>query len=449
MSPSPPSLTSGPIGSALMRMTGPMTIGLLANMLFNLVDTFFISMLGESELAAMAYTYPLVFFVTGSSMGMSIGVSSVVSRALGAGKPEEVRRLTTHSLLLGISVVLLLLAVGYPLLNPVLRAMGASEELIPLTRSYMIPWGLGIVFIVTPMLGNSVIRATGDTRVPSLVMILAGGLNAVLDPLLIFGWGPFPSLGIQGAALATVAAYITVCFTMLVLLICKYKLLHLHSVKLTRMLASWREVLGVALPAIFTNQMIPVANGFLTAMITQQGKAAVAAWAVSIRLEPLMMSPFFALSTVMAPFVGQNDGAGYEDRIREGLRFCGKVCMGGGMAVWLLGVALSPWIAPIFSDEPEVQELIRLHLLIVPFGYGAFAWKLQFTSAFNARKKPFYSSATFLGRFFLLILPFAWAGEQLAGLTGLYVGISLGNIGSLGLAGGLWILMKRRERTLS
>jgi len=432
-----------------MRMTGPMTLGLLANMLFNLVDTFFIGLLGERELAAMAYTYPLVFFVTGSSMGMSIGVSSIVSRALGAGKPEQVQRLTTHSLLLGISLVLGLLAVGYPLLNPVLRSMGASAELIPLIRSYMIPWGMGIVFIVTPMLGNSVIRATGDTRVPSLVMMLAGGLNVILDPLLIFGWGPVPALGIQGAALATLIAYVAVCATMIALLIWKYRLLCLHQVKLRRMLASWREVLGVGLPAIFTNQMIPVANGILTAMITRQGTAAVAAWAVSTRMETLMMSPFFALSTVMAPFVGQNDGAGLESRIREGLRFCARVCLGGGIVVWLLGVALSPWIAPIFSPEPEVQELIRLHLLIVPFGYGAFAMKLQYTSAFNARKKPLYSSLTFLGRFFLLILPLAWAGSQMAGLTGMYLGIGLGNLGSLGLAAGLWAVMKRRERKTS
>ncbi|MEX2607988.1 MAG: MATE family efflux transporter [Kiritimatiellia bacterium] len=443
---SSPALISGPVGPSLLRMAWPMCVGLLANMLFNLVDTYFVGKLGQQELAAMAFTFPLVFFVTGSSMGMSIGVSSVVSRAIGAGSGGRVKEITFHSLLLGVTMVLGLLAIGYPLLNPILRGMGASEEMIPMIRSYMIPWACGIVFIVLPMIGNSVIRSTGNTLIPSMVMLVAGVMNVILDPIFIFGWGPVPAMGLRGAALATVIAYITVFLVMLSLLRFRYKLLEFHFGGLRQILASWKEVLEIALPAVFTNQMIPVANGVLTAIVAGYGEAALAAWGVSTRLESLMMSPFFALSTVMAPFVGQNTGAGRQDRVGESLRFCGKCCIAGSLLIWILAATSGPRISHLFSENPDTRSLIELHLWIVPLSYGFFAWKLQYTSAFNAQRHPLYSTATFLGRFFVFMIPLAWAGQHYFGLTGLYTGIALGNVGALLLAHSLWRLLQYRSR---
>lgn len=441
---SSPRLISGPVGPALLRMTGPMTVGILANMFFNLVDTYFIGKLGQQQLAAMAFTFPLVFFVSGSSMGLSIGVSSVVSRAIGSGNHERVQLITSHSLLLGAVTVGLLLGVGLPVLNPVLRAMGASEDLIPLIRSYLLPWSMGIVFIVTPMLGNSVIRATGDTLVPSGIMLMAGGLNVLLDPVLIFGWGPVPAQGMRGAALATVISYVVVFVVMTCLLHFKYRLLVCRLGSLREILASWKEVLEIGLPAVFTNQMIPVANGVITALVAGYGEAAIAAWGVSTRLESLMMSPFFALSTVMAPFVGQNTGAEKPERVGEALRFCGKACVMGSLVIWLSAALAGPGIAGLFSSEPETLRLIQLHLWIVPLSYGAFAWKLQFTSTFNAQKHPLLSSATFLGRFFLFMIPLAWLGQRTYGLPGLYAGIALGNVCALALAASLWLHLQRK-----
>lgn len=420
-----------------------MTVGLMANMLFNLVDTYFIGKLGQQELAAMAFTFPLVFFVTGSSMGMSIGVSSVVSRAIGSGAGERVKMLTTHSVLLGGFVVLGLLAVGFPLLNPILRAMGAGEELIPLIRSYMLPWSCGIIFIVTPMIGNSVIRSTGDTLVPSIVMLMAGAINAILDPLFIFGWGPFPALALRGAALATVISYLVVFVVMFSLLRFKYQLLSFRLGGIKAILHSWKEVMEIALPAVMTNQMIPVANGVLTALMAGYGEAAVAAWGVSTRLESLMMAPFFALSTVIAPFVGQNTGAGRSDRISEAIRFSGKACFLGSLIIWLLTASAGPFLSGMFTENAETMHWIQLHLWIVPASYGFFAWQVQFTSAFNAQRHPLYSTATFLGRFFVFMIPLAWTGQHFFGLTGFYSGIALGNVGALFLAAVLWKWLHR------
>ena len=441
----PPDLTTDPIGRSLLRMTGPMTVGMLANMFFNLVDTYFVGKLGQHELAAMAFTFPLVFFVTGTSMGLSIGVSSIVSRAIGSGNSERVQRLTTHSLLLGVVIVCALLLGFSPVLNPVLRAMGATEEMIPLVRDYMMPWAYGVGFMVIPMLGNSVIRATGDTMIPSMIMLMVGGLNVLLDPVLIFGFGNIPAMGLAGAAWATVISYVVVFVVMMILLRVKYKLLIFRVGSVKDMMHSWKELLRIGIPAAFTNQLIPVANGVLTAMVAVYGEATVAAWGVSTRIESLMMSPFFALSTVMASFVGQNTGAGRHDRIEEALRFCGKFCMGGTLVIWFVCAMLSEGIASLFSTYTEVRFLVELHLWIVPLTFGTFAWKLQYTASFNAQGHPFYSSAAFLARFFLLRIPLAWLGAKLDDMTGLYWGLALSNVIALFFTIALWRFVQRRK----
>lgn len=338
-----------------------------------------------------------------------------------------------------------LLLVFIPVLNSVLRAMGASEEMIPLVREYMLPWAYGVGFVVIPMLGNSVIRATGNTMVPSMIMLMVGGLNVLLDPVLTFGFGSIPAMGLAGAAWATVISYVVVFVVMMVLLRVKYKLLTFCVGSLSDMVASWKELLRIGIPAAFTNQLIPVANGVLTAMVAVYGEATVAAWGVSTRIESLMMSPFFALSTVMASFVGQNTGAGRNDRIDEALRFCGKFCMGGTFIIWLVCAVFSSGIASLFSTDADVRMLVQLHLWIVPVTYGTFAWKLQYTASFNAQGHPIYSSVAFLARFFLLRIPLAWLGARFYDMTGLFWGLGLSNVIALFLTIGLWRFVQKKD----
>ncbi len=421
-------LVEGPVGLSLLRMAGPMTLGLFMNMLFNLVDTYFIGLLGHRELTAMGFTFPLVFFVTGSAMGMGIGVASCVSRAIGRGETERVKRLVTDSILLALLLVGLLVGAGLWGMDRVFLAMGAEEELLPLIRAYMVPLLSGIAFLVVPMVGNNAIRATGDTLRPMVIMLFAGVTNALLDPLFIFGWGPVPAMGVRGAALATVGAYALAFLAMLFLLGARYRLLTFRLGSLAAVLGSWKEVLVVALPAMLTNQMIPVANGVLTALVARHGGEAVAGWGVGIRLESLMMAPFFAMSVVMGPFVGQNHGARKAGRIREALRFTGFYCLGLALLIWAAAAAAAPFIAARFSDNPHTLRVIQLYLWIVPASYGVFGWKLQFTSAFNARRMPLHSSAVFLLRFFAFIIPLAHAGNAFLGLPGLFAGIALGNL---------------------
>jgi putative MATE family efflux protein len=415
------------VGPTLVRLAIPMVWGLLSLMLFNLVDTFFVGRLGALPLAAMGFTFPVVFVVTGTAMGMGVGMSSVVSRAIGEGNRRHVNELTTHGLLLALALVTLLAGTGLLTMNPVFRALGADESTLPLIRSYMVPWFFGVGFLVIPMTGNSAIRATGDTRTPSLIMITAGTVNALLDPFLIFGIGPFPRLELQGAALATVFSYMITFVAAFCVLAFREKMLLLGRPNLRRVLRSWQEVLHVALPAVGTNLMVPIAGGIITRVMAGYGTAAVAAFGVGSKLESLAMVGCFALSTAMAPFAGQNFGAGRPDRVAGAMRFGRTYCLTLNLVIWIVLAVFARFLARQFSSDPEVVEMVVAFLWIVPASYGTFGIMLLAAAAFNANRMPGRSFVIFTARFFLFLIPLALLGSRLGGVPGVFAGIAIGN----------------------
>ena len=199
-------LTSGPIGSTLVRLSAPMLVGILAMMAFHVVDTYFVARLGTLALASITLTFPVVMVVGTFTLGLGVGAMAVISQGIGAGDRSQIRRYTTDALTLAGCCVVVLMIVGLATFEPLFRLLGATDAMLPLIRRYMLIWYSGMLFYVVPIIGNNIIRATGDTLTPSVVMIVSVAVNGVLDPLLIFGWGPIPALGISGAGIATVLA---------------------------------------------------------------------------------------------------------------------------------------------------------------------------------------------------------------------------------------------------
>jgi Na+-driven multidrug efflux pump len=159
-----------------------MVWGILSILAFSLADTYFVAQLGTQELAAISFTFPIVNVLSNVAMGLGIGASSMISRAIGEGDRQKVQRLTTDSLLLSLLVVVVLVGIGLATIQPVFTALGAGPDILPLIQDYMSIWYLGMAFIVVPMVGNSAIRASGNTLVPGMSMMFAAGANIVLDP---------------------------------------------------------------------------------------------------------------------------------------------------------------------------------------------------------------------------------------------------------------------------
>lgn len=194
-------LLTGSIPLVLRQMTVPMTFGMVAILMFNLVDTFFISLLGTEALAAISYTFPVTFAVNCITMGIGMGLSTNIGRLLGQDQSIVAARFSSHGLLLAVLLVALASTLGLFTIEPLFLFLGAEQSLLPLIHQYMDIWYLTIPLLVVPMAGNSAIRATGDTKTPAKIMMLAGLINGVLDPLLIFGYGPFPELAFRGRPL--------------------------------------------------------------------------------------------------------------------------------------------------------------------------------------------------------------------------------------------------------
>jgi len=200
------SLLEHHVTRTIVRLTGPMIFGMLGMMIYNLIDTYYVSLLGTRELAALSFTYPVVLIVNSVSLGIGMGTTSVVARAMGEDRYDLVVARSTDSLILGILISVVFSTIGVLTIRPVFRLLGAQGEVLEIIVSYMRIWFIGSVFVVVPMIGNSVLRALGDTKAPSYVMLFSALVNAVLDPILIFGLGPFPRLEVPGAAIATVIA---------------------------------------------------------------------------------------------------------------------------------------------------------------------------------------------------------------------------------------------------
>ena len=183
-------LLEGDIGSTLKRMTIPMILGMVMMMSFGLIDTFFVSLLGTDPLAAISFTFPVTFTVISLTIGLGIGTSATIGRLQGSKELEKSKLYATGSLTLSAMLVGVLATIGFFSIPPVFSMLNASERLMPYISDYMGLWYISSVFLALPMVGNSVLRACGDTKTPSIVMASVGGLNALLDPLFIFGFGP-------------------------------------------------------------------------------------------------------------------------------------------------------------------------------------------------------------------------------------------------------------------
>ena len=431
-------MLEGPVESTLLRLSLPMVMGIISVMLINIVDTFYIGQLGVSELAAVSFTFPVIFTVMSLAFGVGIGTSSVLSRAIGKGNLAKVQQLTTDSLILIALVMAFISFLGILSLKPLFLAMGAEEDLIPLIREYMLIWYLGVGLVAIPIVGNNAIRASGDSKTPSLVMMLVALINALLDPLLIFGIGPFPQMGIQGVAIATVISY---CFALIAgfwLLGKKKRMLDYSFPSAQRIWESWKHVLYIGLPAALTSMLAPVSTALLTRMVSDYGQDAVAAFGVGTRLESLATIGMMALSAILTPFIGQNLGAGNQQRIFTAMKYITRFSMVWGIVVCIILAAVAVPLATLFSKSEQVQDLISSFLWIVPVSYGFYGMAMLAVSACNGLQKPIQATSINLMRLFILILPLAWFGSWGWGLTGLFAGLSAGNICS-GTSAMFWV----------
>lgn len=413
-------LVEGNIRKHLVSLTWPMLLGMMGIVVFNLVDTYFVGKLGVHQLAAMSFSFPAVMVLNSLAQGVGIGTSSLISRNIIHTERGEVKMMASRAIFLGLLIVLLFVIVGLLTIRPAFSAMGAKGDILDFVYDYMSIWYLGVPFVVIPMIGNNIVRATGDTFTPGMIMVGNALVNVVLDPLLIFGIGPFPELGIKGAALATVIARSTGLVAILVILIRREKLLTLRLGKIKEIFSIWKKVLYIAGPASLTMLITPISVGFITKILSGFGKEAVAAFGVASRVEMFALMIIAALGSVLIIFVGQNLSKLKFERIFEALKLASGFSIIWGIVVYALLLVLGYHTAALFTDNAEVIAIAKKYFYIIGASYGFQGLVMLSTSSYNGLNKP-YPSTVFSGiRMFVLYVPMAWLGSKIFGIYGVF-----------------------------
>ncbi len=422
-------LTQGSVGGHLVRLTVPMIWGLFAVIFVQLVDTYFISMLDDTDiLAGISFTFPVTMGISHLLFGFNMALASVVSRLIGEGKRDDMRRVVLHGIFMAVVASAAVAFLTYIFLEPLFYMLGADDVTYQTVLDYMPLWLVASVVLAFPTKANSAIRSAGDTFVPAMVMSLIAVVNFVLDPLLIFGLAGFPEMGVKGAAMATLIAYVVGAVVALYIVIVRKKLMAIDALYLGAFKDSMKRLLVIAIPAGIANVIVPVSMAVITALMAGYGREAVAAFGVVGRVEALAMLVVIALSVSMAPIIGQNWGAQKFERVNQTI----LMALGFNLA-WSVFVAVvlgvfARFIAGVFSDDPVVVHYAVLYFWIVPFSFGIGNMVFGWSSAFNAMGKPKKAFVMISVRALAMNIPAAYIGGMLYGVVGIMISIAVVNV---------------------
>ena len=403
-----------------------MAIGVLALLGFQLVDSAFIARLGTAPLAAQSFTFPLSFLIIGVQVGMGIAIAALISRTIGAGENERAKRLGSLVLMMGSGVIALLALLLGLFQNVIFTQLGADETTLGYINRYWWPqllaaWLGALLYFV-----YSVFRAHGDTQLPGKMMVLSSAVNLALDPLLIFGVGPWEGLGLPGAAWATTLAFSTG------LAITGRRLILRQWLGMTRLyqeaLVSSRPFMQIAGPAMIGQLMPPLAAMMAIAVVASLGETYVAAWGLASRLETVSLMAILAMTMSLPPWLGRCYGAGDWGQIHRLMRLALKVAL-----VWQLGLGialalLAPWVAAALTSEKAVQDALILLIRFLLPSYAALGICMLVVSAGNALGWPLRSMLLSAARLFICYLPCIWLGSVLGGWLGIAMGAAVGNV---------------------
>lgn len=431
-------LTTGSVPQHLRRQALPMAFGLVAIISFDAVDLFFISRLGDMPLAAIAFCFPVLWLLTSVIIGFEAGAASVISRAAGRKDQLMVRRQTTDTVMLAAIVMLVVVAVGLFTIDPLFRALGATDNLMPLITDFMSIWYWSAPVNAVCWICLASMRARGNSMLEGKIITLAALVNVVLDPIMIFGLFGFPRLEIAGAALATLTSNIIVMTGTLAYLHFKLRVFATPFASFAVIGASWFEMLRIGAPAMLTNTVVPIANSIIVAMIAGYGVVAVAGFGVGIRIEPLVLIPFYAMSAVTSPFMGQNFAAGELGRMLEARKMIAKFCLSYGLGMSVVLYFLAPTLASLFSDTTEIREVAVTYLRIMAVSYAGYGMVMSVCAGFNGMGFPLPGVMISVCRALIVFLPLAFLLNWWLGVSGLFIAGATANL-VIGIAGYIWL----------
>lgn len=410
------------LAKQLFSMTWPMLFGVLSLMSFQLVDSAFIGQLGVLPLAVQGFTLPLQMVVIGIQVGLGIATTAVISKALGANETRYAKQLGGLVLMIGSVGVAIISVLIWLLRYPILSMLSAPDTVMPIIDSYWPWWLLSSWTGALLYFYYSICRAHGNTMLPGTMMMITSGVNLVLDPIFIFTF----DLGINGAALATIVAF---SFGILVVAP-RVKKSHWATTQWQdlNVVKSIRSIGNIMGPAMISQLLPPLSSMLATKLLAGFGTAAVAAWALGSRFEFFAIVSVLALTMSLPPMVGRLLGAKNYDDIQSLVSIAVKFILIFQLLIAVITFAVANPLALLMTSDIQVEQVLEMHLMIVPISLGSLGVCMLMVSICNALGKSYTALTVSALRLFVFFLPCLWVGSQLGGIRGLLLGACLGNI---------------------
>ncbi|MGR5133722.1 MATE family efflux transporter [Vibrio alfacsensis] len=410
------------LAKQLFTMTWPMLFGVLSLMSFQLVDSAFIGQLGVLPLAAQGFTLPLQMVVIGIQVGLGIATTAVIAKAIGANDARYAKQLGGLVLMIGSIGVAVLGFIIWLLRYPILSLLSAPETIMPIIDSYWPWWLLSSWTGAVLYFYYSICRANGNTMLPGSMMMVTSGVNLVLDPLFIFTF----DLGINGAAIATIIAF---GFGIVVVAPRVQKnhwaTFQWHDLNVMKSVTAIGNIMG---PAMISQLLPPLSSMLATKLLAGFGTAAVASWALGSRYEFFAIVSVLALTMSMPPMVGRLLGAKNYTDIRSLVSIAVKFILGFQLLIAVVTFVAAKPLALLMTSDVQVEQVLNMHLVIVPISLGSLGVCILMVSICNALGKSYTALTISALRLFLFFLPCLWVGAQLDGIQGLLIGACIGNI---------------------
>ncbi|WP_223428880.1 MATE family efflux transporter [Tateyamaria pelophila] len=421
-------LNSGSVAEQMARVSAPMLVGLISVIAIGLSDAFFLARAGEAELAAVGFVYPIIVAVSAFSVGLAAGANTALSQARGAQKDDDVvRRLALHAALLGLAFGLtfaLLFWLAAPLLFSLLGAEGAVLDNI---LAYLPFWIASFPILVVTMILDSAFRAAGDGLTVACVMVLTAVLNITFTPILIFGTGPAPEMGMAGAGLGTLAAR-AIAFSLIVFLSIRRRMISIGFTSAHGLRGSVRQIVGTALPAALSRAINPAGMAIVTAAVAVLGDTAVAGFGAAARVQAIAVVPFAALAAGVGPVVGQAWGAGNKLRAREAMRTAAVFSLCYGVVLGLTLFTFARPLAQFMTAGGSSTDYAASYLRFVGCSIGTYGFVLVANAAMIGRSQAKWAMGLSLARIGIIYIPLAWLGMFTLGYPGILAAAILANL---------------------
>lgn len=440
----PHDYTAGSLNRAIVLLAIPMVLEMAMESIFAVVDVFWVSHLGPDAVATVGLTESMLTLVYTAAMGLSIGVAAVVARRIGEKRPDAAAEAAVQGIAIGLVLAAIVAALGITLAPRLLALMGASPAVTALGAGYTRTMLGGSATVLLLFLINAIFRGAGDAAIAMRVLWLANAINILLGPCLIFGLGPFPRLGVTGAAVATTIGRGT------------GVLYQLYRLSRGDARVSVRRTHLALRPAVMTHLLRLSGSGTfqvlvgtasyigLVRIISTFGSAAVAGYTIAIRLVIFCLLPSWGLSNAAATLVGQSLGARDPDRAEQAVWIAGRYNMVVLGVVGLVFVVLAGPIVRLFTQDPGAAPIAALALRTMSYGFVFYALGMVLTQAFNGAGDTWTPTWINLACFWLWEIPLAYVLARVLDLGpfGAFLAILLG-YSSLGLVS---VVLFRRGR---